>query len=627
MNLRSIAIDVSLARIWAGMTIAALLFSALPLQFAVATSAPVNTVTICHATDSSDTPYERDTVPANSTVSDHSSHAGDIWVSGATEWGDIIPPFTYYQNDERTTFPGQNWTPEGEAIWQDNCAVPGPQSVAIKFVKKFDGVSNGFTPEQFSFAITGDSDVTLASDEEYTFTAGSYTVTEVGPDSFDPDHWRIKWTCPDVQMSDDDGNDHDATFTVTESNYTDGAIFCTAENQYRPLCTDEAALNTGNSEVCEYSPETCDDPLALNTGAAAACEYPPVVCDDPLALNTGAAAACEYETTTSTSTGTIVIVKEVTASSSTSTPFTFTPSWGADFSLLAGESTSTELATGTYSIAEVVPAGWNSPETNCVSSVQDIEIISALDLAADETITCTFRNDEQAEGSNTGGDGDGGGTDSDTFIINGYVWHDDNENTIWEGFDQEEATTTEDELTGWTVTITDGNTTKSTVTDAAGYYEFEVPAGTWTITESVQNGWKQTAPVSGSHVVTVPEVLTQSLSGRLLATVIPTAHAAVVATYGPYNFGNNEDSGDTSSGGGGGGAGPASTGTRVDRGGSNGNSTDTDTNTTAPPTPAVLGEQVSVVPQGAPDAGAGGAAGLTYVTVMTPVLTRRRLTL
>lgn len=269
--------------------------------------------------------------------------------------------------------------------------------------------------------------------------------------------------------------------------------------------------------------------------------------------------------------------------------------------------------------------------------------------------------DEPGGGDNGGGDGD---DDVDLYRIEGYVWHDNNENTIWDGFQDEEATTTEDGLTGWTVKITNGVETYSTTTDPDGFYYFEVPAGTWTITEETQSGWTLITPVSGSFVVTVPEVMTQSLMGRVFAFFFPTAHAAVLDTLGLFNFGNNESDGggiSVSGGGGGGSSSPrcvaftasddgggvllewktsrgeelvitgngtelystkidsivddgsflAGGGTEFELTVSRGSRKDTCTASLGgggSPEGQVLGEQVSVVPLGAADTGAGGGA-------------------
>lgn len=421
-----------------------------------------------------------------------------------------------------------------------------PDTVNIKFVKKFDGVDNGFEPEEFAFQVVGDGfSETLDHDVALPFEAGDYTVTEIGPDEFDENDWRIKWTCPDVHMSDDDDNDHDATFAVTSDNYKDGSIFCTAENQYRP--------GSGG-----------DDDNGDDNGG-----------DDNI---------------------------------------------GDD--------------------------GNNG--------------------------------DDGDNGDNNGDNGDDG---QPKYKVFGYVWHDENENQAWDGFGDEAATTTEDDLDGWTVTITNGTTTHSTTTDESGYYEFSVPAGTWTITEEVQAEWTKTYPDENAHVVEiVDETLAQaeapqSFLATVVGSLVPTAHAQTPTTYGPFNFGNfftgSTDSSDSSNNDrsrGGGSSNPrcealeatqdgdtvtltwdtfrgqeltidadgteifatddddevdegflnvaASTGSEFELTVFRGSRSDDcrvtigddSTGRGGGPTPEVLGEQVSVVPVGGASAGAGGAA-------------------
>ncbi len=92
--------------------------------------------------------------------------------------------------------------------------------------------------------------------------------------------------------------------------------------------------------------------------------------------------------------------------------------------------------------------------------------------------------------------------------------------------------------------------------------------------------------------VTVPEVETITLLDSIVNFIIPTTYAAVLGTYGDYDFGNNE----TRRGGGGGG------GTRVN------NDPDGEVlGVSDSPKPLVLGEQTSVVPTGAPNTGKGGS--------------------
>lgn len=208
-------------------------------------------------------------------------------------------------------------------------------------------------------------------------------------------------------------------------------------------------------------------------------------------------------------------------------------------------------------------------------------------------------------------DGGNNGGDEDTYRLEGYVWNDDNRNTEWE---VESEDYNEFPLAGWTVRATDGEDTYSTTTDEYGYYYFDVPAGTWTISQEVQTDWEQTTePIV--HVVTVPAEMAQSLVERVLAYVIPVAHAAVIETFGDYNFGNDfvgTTPNPTSNGGGGGGGGG-----RLVR------STPTvagDSISVPTPTPLVLGEQVTAVPYGAPGTGHGGTSSNTNVLSLFQIL-------
>ena len=93
--------------------------------------------------------------------------------------------------------------------------------------------------------------------------------------------------------------------------------------------------------------------------------------------------------------GEIIVVKEVTDGSDTQQAFNFTASYDADgFALSDGQqNASGDLAPGTYSVAESVPAGWSLVGATC----DDQSPVSAIDLQAGETVTCTFVNDEQPE--------------------------------------------------------------------------------------------------------------------------------------------------------------------------------------------------------------------------------------
>src|SRR5579862_2887214 len=85
-----------------------LLFGLLQLPASAATK-----VTICHATNSTTNPYVKESVDISS--------LGDGHGNNGMNPGDIIPPTS------GTDFPnGNNWTTEGQAIYNNNCNIPKP---------------------------------------------------------------------------------------------------------------------------------------------------------------------------------------------------------------------------------------------------------------------------------------------------------------------------------------------------------------------------------------------------------------------------------------------------------------------------------------------------------------------
>lgn len=90
--------------------------------------------------------------------------------------------------------------------------------------------------------------------------------------------------------------------------------------------------------------------------------------------------------------GNIIIVKQ-TDPDGDPTDFTFNPSWGDDFVLSDGEQhDSGPLVAGTYDVSETVPAGWDLTSATC----DDGSPVTAIDLAAEETVTCTFNNQKDS---------------------------------------------------------------------------------------------------------------------------------------------------------------------------------------------------------------------------------------
>src|SRR5262245_7332852 len=87
---------------------------------------PNQKVTLCHATAAENNPYVEITVDENAIANvilgqnGHATHTGPIFP--APGWGDIIPAFNIPPN----SFNGLNNTPEGLAILENGCEIPGP---------------------------------------------------------------------------------------------------------------------------------------------------------------------------------------------------------------------------------------------------------------------------------------------------------------------------------------------------------------------------------------------------------------------------------------------------------------------------------------------------------------------
>ncbi|OGG86180.1 hypothetical protein A2392_01830 [Candidatus Kaiserbacteria bacterium RIFOXYB1_FULL_46_14] len=279
---------------------------------------------------------------------------------------------------------------------------------------------------------------------------------------------------------------------------------------------------------------------------------------------------------------TLKVVKLVVGTSTAPDSFSFNVNGASTTAFESDGTNDMTVEVGTYNVVEdSVPSDFAVSYDNCTDIV----------LIKDETETCTI--------TNTFNDGNGGGNGTSTreYRIEGYVWHDANQDGLWpEG---------EDPLEGWIVTITDGVTTATTSTDATGYYSFVVEAGTWVLSESVWSNWLQSFPSSPqSYTVTVPRNEegneTVTWLGNLKNWFIPTAYAAIVETYSGFNFGNFFGGGGNGGGNGGNGDGGGSGG-GSSGGGSGGSSN-------GGGTPKILGEQITAVPTGALEAGRGGAA-------------------
>ena len=116
-------------------------------------------ITICHATSSQSNPYVAQDPAKNGDVSGHADHTGPVWP--AADWGDIIPPFTF----DGGSFPGLNWTAEGQALYENDCQTPGesPDPTPVVTQSPTDTVTSGAAPADGAWLLVAALGALLAS--------------------------------------------------------------------------------------------------------------------------------------------------------------------------------------------------------------------------------------------------------------------------------------------------------------------------------------------------------------------------------------------------------------------------------------------------------------------------------
>lgn len=286
--------------------------------------------------------------------------------------------------------------------------------------------------------------------------------------------------------------------------------------------------------------------------------------------------------------GTLVvntIVINNNGGASTPLDFSFKVNGGATTTTEADGSNALVVAPGSYTVVQNPNANYATTYEGCDAAV----------VVSGTTTVCTITNNDIPTGESL-------------YKVEGRVWNDANSDDI---FDEGEAP-----LAGWSVAITDGETSMSTTSDSSGYYSFMVYAGTWTISETVQAEWSQTFPNSGTHIVTVPTPveMTEASLPFPLNLFFKVAHAQVAPVFGPFNFGNvfvgtpDTDDNDTSGGG---------NGKKISLGGGS-NDDDEDEGEVLGDTDTVPTVAGAVAPAGAPNTGFGGAAGGTPLALAAP---------
>ena len=136
-------------------------------------------VTICHATDSDQNPYVRESVDRDAVDgegrNDHSHHDGVVWYPGAkhdhVKWGDIIPPVHDVIDD------GLNWTQAGRAIWNNDCKPVTPPTTTTTALVTTTTAEEVTTTTAEEVTTTTAEEVTTTTAEEVTTTTAEATTT------------------------------------------------------------------------------------------------------------------------------------------------------------------------------------------------------------------------------------------------------------------------------------------------------------------------------------------------------------------------------------------------------------------------------------------------------------------
>jgi hypothetical protein len=307
-----------------------------------------------------------------------------------------------------------------------NVAVPDEQSaivciianenIAGKIIVEKQTDPEGDT-QQFPFS--GDLLGTIGDGEtlELDVAPGQYTSTETVPAG-----WDLTSIICDDDASDTpstiDLENETATFNV-EANET---VKCTFTNTKRgTIIVEKQTDPDGDTQLFTFSGDAAGsisdgqkiEVNGLSPGTYSSTETVPagwdltsINCDDgdsdtpstvevenakaTFELDPGETVTCTFNNTIKR--GKIIVQKETDPDGS-SQLFDFSTDYGTSFQLSDGQQNdSGPLLPGTYSVSETVPAGWELKSATC----DDGSDPSAIGLDPDETVTCTFTNEQDA---------------------------------------------------------------------------------------------------------------------------------------------------------------------------------------------------------------------------------------
>ncbi len=460
------------------LTAVSLVLSAFPAAFFVAnaeeTVPPVETpaidapvveekVTVCHSAGQSGN-YTAIEVAVSAVVGAHGDHDSDI-----------IPPFG--------DFIGQNWGEDTQAIWSNNCATPEPDDEDVTPPTeaceieghKYDAAGNplsGWTIglmntishnlgiDQYDVATTEtDSDgyyclewdgvsrelrpgtVSSYVDGAYSFI---YSVFEDLKDGWKNISIKMGPDSENLVAANEEDITTDATRTSVKIGDTDGYVYANVAYHvdfYNELNNDDEPEPTYTVDGYKFS---CveDGDWYCNT---------PV--EDWM----------------------------ITATDGDNVATTTTNEDGYySFKLPAGDWTISEEDRLNWEQIAVWQNGEELNETSVctfdLGAIVSMDTVKALDYTPENT--CDFGNVE---------------FDGPLYTLSGYKWNDLDADGLW---DEGESA-----LSDWTISVTNGSTTDTTITDEDGFYLFLVPTGDWTVSEVAKSGWTQTGTLKNDEPV------------------------------------------------------------------------------------------------------------------------------
>jgi hypothetical protein len=313
----------------------------------------------------------------------------------------------------------------------------------------------------------------------------------------------------------------------------------------------------------------------------------------------------------------ITFIKEVVEPNGTFVDSNFTLRAG---SLTLQDAVETEVTVGSYTLSEDGPEGSYTTLYSCDINGEEVVIDQnnpSITLGLGDEAVCVSIS---ADLSNA---------------VSGTVWNDvDSDGVI----DESEAL-----LAGWTVTITNGTTTISEITDNDGVFVFVVDPGAWTLTNESRDSWNRTFPQTGSYSFIVPTTLDYNFGVIQVSTTTGTSTCTENCGGGTSTTTTSTTGTTTDSNNGGGGGG--GNGVRISLGDGNGGGGSSSEPDDRNPAGEVLGANDSngggtsgtnpagevkgaVAPLGAPHTGMGGmsetnlpvSAGMLLSLVLSGIL-------